>query len=140
MSERNAMTMDTVSTSLHLAMLAPRIRYASSSCLCECDYALYSWEYALLQYVELDLSAKSAAQRWVIRRSDLTKRCVGNVCSKIPLAPGPSGWQYISLPRGPHPTGEAAAGTLRTGYRGRTRGNSPRCPTGDREDTIFQRR
>ena len=33
----------------------------------------------------------------------------------FPLARGPGGWQYISLPRGPVPP----AGTLRTGYRGR---------------------
>ena len=37
---------------------------------------------------------------------------------RIPLARGPRGWQYISLPRGPVRAGRAAAGTLRTGYRG----------------------
>ena len=45
------------------------------------------------------------------------KRCVGNMNPGFPLARGPGGWQYISLPRGPVPP----AGTLRTGYRGRLR-------------------
>ena len=43
------------------------------------------------------------------------KGCVGNMNLIFPLARGPGGWQYISLPRGPVPP----AGTLRTGYRGR---------------------
>ena len=48
-------------------------------------------------------------------RSRLFRRCVGIMNLVFPLARGPGGWQYNSLPRGPVPP----AGTLRTGYRGR---------------------